>query len=437
MDLLIAFLIFLAGMVGSIVFDFSMIIPLVVGLLAFGYVGTRRNFSVKEVSQMAITGARESFLVIQIMCIIGFLTATWRISGTITLFVYYGIKLITPSMFLLIAYLLSTVLSYAIGTSFGVAGTVGIIFMALARSGNVNPVITAGVIMSGVYFGDRGSPVSSAANMVAGITGTEIYDNTRNAMKSAIVPFLLTLAVYTFLSVSNPITHVDQELVRTFEEAFKLSVWAIVPAVLMLGLPLLKVKVRSAMFASIASGVLVALFVQNTPVKVIIKSLIFGYTAEGEGLGNILNGGGLTSMLEIAVILAISSAYSGIFNGTEMLSTLEEKIGAACSRFGRLVVMTVSGILMCMVFCNQTVAVLMVKNLLAGPYEKEGASKSELALDLTNSVLIIAGIVPWCIACSIPLSFFGVGYEAMAYGCYLYLVPICHLLLKKKLYKNI
>lgn len=68
-------------------------------------------------------------------------------------------------------------MSYAIGTSFGIAGTVGVIFIALARSGGVDPVIAAGVIMSGVYFGDRCSPVSSSANMVAGITDTKIYDN--------------------------------------------------------------------------------------------------------------------------------------------------------------------------------------------------------------------------------------------------------------------
>ena len=67
------------------------------------------------------------------MAIIGFITAAWRVSGTITIFVYYGMKVITPPLFLMITFLLSCLLSYALGTSFGVAGTVGVIFMALAR----------------------------------------------------------------------------------------------------------------------------------------------------------------------------------------------------------------------------------------------------------------------------------------------------------------
>ena len=78
--------------------------------------------------------------------------------------------------------------------------------------------------MSGVYFGDRGSPVSSSANMVAGITGTKIFDNVRLMMKTAVVPFVLTLIVYVVLSLGNPISHVDGRLVASFEEEFILSV---------------------------------------------------------------------------------------------------------------------------------------------------------------------------------------------------------------------
>lgn len=91
---------------------------------------------------MGYEGGKDSFIVIEVMCIIGFVTAAWRVSGTITVFVYYGMRIITPSLFLIIAFLLSCLLSYALGTSFGVAGTVGVIFMTLARSGGVDPVIT-------------------------------------------------------------------------------------------------------------------------------------------------------------------------------------------------------------------------------------------------------------------------------------------------------
>ena len=39
-----------------------------------------------------------------------------------------------PSLFILVAFLLTVLLSYALGTSFGVASTAGVVLMALARA---------------------------------------------------------------------------------------------------------------------------------------------------------------------------------------------------------------------------------------------------------------------------------------------------------------
>lgn len=432
MDLLIAFILFLITMISAIILDGSMIIALLVGLIAFAGVGLHRKFTFRALAGMGLSGAKESLLVIEVMCVIGFVTASWRASGTITVFVYYGMKLILPPLFLVIAFLLSCLLSYALGTSFGVAGTVGVIFMTLARSGGVDPILTAGVLMSGIYFGDRGSPVSSSANMVAGITETKIYDNVKIMMKTAMVPLLLTLAVYVVFSVKNPISHVDTQLMQTFENEFNLSLWAFAPAAFMLVLPLLKVSVLKSMGASILSGILVAWLVQGMPLLEVLKICVLGYRASGSGLGALLNGGGLVSMLEICVILLISSSYSGIFNGTGMLDSLQEKLSSACTRFGRFTVMAVLSLASACIFCNQTIATLVCKDLLNKPYEEGGASGTELAVDMENSVILIACMVPWCIGCSVPLSFFDVSAACLPYAIYMYAVPVSWFFLKKR-----
>ena len=442
-----------------------MIIALLIGLVAFSTAAARKGFGLKELGVMALDGAKGSLIVIEVMCVIGFVTASWRVSGTITIFVYYGMRIITPSLFLLIAFLLSCLLSYSLGTSFGVAGTVGVIVMTLARSGGVDPVITAGVLMSGVYFGDRGSPVSSSANMVAGITGTKIFDNVRLMMKTAVVPFVITLTVYVVLSLANPISHVDGTLVASFEEEFVLSVWAFVPAVVMLVLPLLKVSVLISMGLSIMCAILTAWLVQEVPIFEVLKICIFGYQAQGEGLGAILNGGGLVSMLEIVFILLISSSYSGIFSGTGLLDELQEKLSMACTRFGRFTVMLMMSIGTAAVFCNQTIATLMCCDLLKKPYMEVGsdadasaaaadtadearcavpsadgstvsdASMTELAMDMENSVILIACFIPWSIGCSVPLSFFGADFHSLPFAVYMYAVPICWLLMKKRRFR--
>lgn len=432
MELLIAFGVFLVAMIAAIIKGFSMVIALVIGLVAFLTVGRIKGFSLKELASMSLGSIKDSVVVIEVMLIIGFITAVWRVSGTITIFVYYGMKVIMPPLFLIITFGLCCLLSYALGTSFGVAGTVGVIFMTLARSGGVDPVITAGVIMSGIYFGDRGSPVSSSANMVAGVTGTKIYDNVKLMMKTALLPLAVSTVIYSVLSVMNPISHVDENLIRQFEDSFDISLWAFLPAVFMLLLPLLKVGIIQAMFASIISGVMVAWLVQGVSLPEVLKICVLGYNAEGDRLAAILNGGGLVSMIEIAVILLISSAYSGIFNGTNMLDSFQNKIGDACGRRGRFPVMIFMSIISAMVFCNQTIATLICSDLMKKPYLDRGGSKEELAMDMENSVILIACMIPWCIGCSVPLSFLGVGYGAVPLAVYMYLVPVCYIFTKKK-----
>ena len=432
MDLLIAFCVFVGCMVAALISGTSMILALLAGLAAFAAVGLHRGYPLRKLCGMGIRGARESLIVIEVMCVIGFITAAWRVSGTITIFVYYGIKIITPSAFLIITFLLSCLLSYALGTSFGVAGTVGVIFMTLARSGGVDPLITAGVLMSGVYFGDRGSPVSSSANMVAGITGTKIFDNVRVMMRTAAVPLALCFVVYAVLSVRNPISHVDNALVSEFESAFNLSLWAFVPAVIMLLLPLLHVSVMISMGLSIAAGILVAWQVQGVPLLKVLQICVIGYQAEGNGLGRILNGGGLVSMLEIIGILLISCTYSGIFNGTGMLDSLQLRLERACTRIGRFPVMLILSLASAVVFCNQTISTLMCNDLLKKPYLDGGGSREELAIDMENSVILIACFIPWSIGCSVPLAFFGVDFRCLPYATFMYLMPLLYLFTKQR-----
>ncbi len=432
MDFFIAFGLFIVSMLAALLTGHSMIYALLVGLVLFLAVGIRRGFSLKALAHMGWGSIKDSLVVIEVMAIIGFITAAWRVSGTITIFVYYGMKVITPPLFLMITFLLSCLLSYALGTSFGVAGTVGVIFMALARSGGVSPVLTAGVIMSGIYFGDRGAPVSSSANMVAGVTGTQIYDNVKLMMKTCILPFAVTLIAYGFLSFGNPISHVDEAVLRSFEEAFNLSLWSFLPAVLMLLLPLLKISVTKAMGASILSGILVAWLVQGVSLPTVLVTCITGYQADGDGLGAILNGGGLVSMLEVVVILLISCAYSGIFNGTEMLKELQTKLNQACTRLGRFSVMVIMSLVSAALFCNQTIATLMCSDLLERPYLDTGGSRQELAIDMENSVILIACMVPWCLGCTVPLTFMNASYSSMPYAIYMYAVPLCYWFTKKR-----
>lgn len=436
MDFGIGFLFFILAMMASIMRGISMIPALLIGLFIFTFLGMKRGYALSQLARWGLESVRESLVVIKVMLIIGLITAAWRLSGTIPVFVYYGIRIITPPLFLLVTFLLACLLSYALGTSFGVTGTLGVIFIALARSGGVDPVITAGVIISGVYFGDRCSPAASSANLVAGVTHTDIMTNVKYMLRTCVLPFILTVIIYTVLSVRNPIGSLDADIIRSFEETFSLTAIAFIPAVLMVILPLIRVSVTTSILVSAASGILIAIFVQGIPVMAVAKACLFGYVSEDAGLGSILNGGGVISMLEVVVILIISCAYSGIFDGTGMLEPVHRIIEKSINKVGRFATCLMFGLINTVLFCNQTITTLLAAEALAEPYEKTGGSLQELAIDIENSSIVAAGFVPWCLGCKVLLTFLDVGVEAVPYAVYIILLPICYLFTKKRWFAN-
>ncbi|WP_312093919.1 hypothetical protein [Aminipila sp.] len=160
MPLLFAFILFIASMIFCLISSCSILIAMLIGLVAFTVAAHLNGFPYEKLIKMAFSGIKESLIVLEIMFLIGFLTAVWRSSGTISFFVYYSIRLITPRLFILFSFILCCVLSYILGTSFGVAGTLGVILMVIAHSGHVNEGMIAGAVICGIYFGARGSPLS-------------------------------------------------------------------------------------------------------------------------------------------------------------------------------------------------------------------------------------------------------------------------------------
>lgn len=421
-------------MAASLLLDFSMLFALAVGLVCFCWVALRRGFAPNAVGRMLWQGAKRSVVVLRIFLLIGLITAMWRASGTLAFFVVWGIRLITPRIFLLLAFLLPAALSFALGTSYGVVGTAGVILITLARSGGVNPVITAGAVLSGAYFGDRCAPASSCANLVAGVTGTELYSNVRKMLRSTALPFALCVGVYGVLSLYHPISGMDSQLLGQMEAGFSLSFWTVVPAVLMLVLPLCKLKVRYVLELSILSALGIAVLVQGMPFLGAVKTALMGYTAEPAL--SILSGGGLISMLKVSGIVLLSSTYSGLFEGTGMLEGVQARLSTLTDKAGLFPVTVLVSVGVCAVFCNQTIGVMMVDQLMGGVYRERGQRPEQLSLDISNSVVVIAGLVPWCIASAVPLSMLDMTAAALPYACLLYLIPLCYGLTRKRFWKN-
>lgn len=428
MTLISAFVVFIICIVASLIFNVTMLAPLLIGFVLFTALAVKSGFALKSVLKMALESVRESFIVVGILLLIGCLTGLWRASGTVAYFVSLGVSVMPPKLFILAAFLLSAAMSFAIGTSFGVTATAGVIIMSIAHAGGISPVPVAAAVLSGVYVGDRGSPASSAANLVSVVTNTDMRRNIKLMFKSGAVPFILCCIAYGLISQLYPMQSLSNATLSDLSIEFSLSWLCLIPAILMIVLPFCKVPVKWAMAIDIVVSFALTMATQGESFSACLKVMVLGYEPELTALSGMLSGGGISSMLEVCGILILSGTYGGIFHGTGMLDGLTGRLIALKDKLGRFPVMVLLSVAVSAVFCNQTIGVMMVSQLSEGLYGKDDAERYAKMLDIEDSVIVIAGLVPWCIACSVPLAMLGVGAQAVPFAFYLWLIPLCTLI---------
>lgn len=429
--IIVCFILFLAAVIACLITGRSLIWALLWGMLLFFMAGLKKGFSARQLLRMIWSNSNTVRLIAPIFMLIGAITALWRASGTISFFLYYGLQGISPGLFVLMAFVLSAVLSMITGTSFGVAGTVGVVLITLARSGGVDLGLTAGAVISGAYFGDRNSPMSSCATLVAAGTATNLYENVREMLKTVALPALLATLIYAVLSVRNPILSVDASVFSALSDNFSLHWLTLLPALLMMVLPLLKVPVKQAMLASVVISFALTVLLQGLPFGEALRVIFLGYRPTQPELQHILSGGGVFSMVKSACLVCLTSLYAGLLEGIDALAFVHTRVERLADKWGLFPATAIVSFLIAVTFCNQSVAVLMTAHLLADSYEKHGASRLEQAIDISNSAVLLPAMIPWCIAITVPLSMMEVGTEAMPWCVLLYLIPLCYFFTKR------
>ena len=293
MDAVISFAVYGAVMVYCLARGISPAWSLVAAAVCFFLCGLYRRIPVKKLLKMSWSNMPASFKVLRILIVLGALTGLWRSCGTIPFCIYYGIRYIKPEMFIFVTFMINVMLSLALGTSLGVSSTSGVVLISLARFGGVDPLICAGAVMSGIYFGDRAAPTSSCANLVAAITDTKLYDDIRLMHKSGLPAYLISLVFYCVLSRLNPIGAVDETMMNALRTEFALSFLVVLPALIMIALPLLRVPLFISMAASGCCAALVSRFCQGMSLSKVLYTALMGFKPEGGMLAGVITGGGV------------------------------------------------------------------------------------------------------------------------------------------------
>ncbi len=419
---------FAAMLLGCVAVGLSVLYAMAAGLLLFSGYALRRGFRLREVLGMWGSGVRTAKNVLISFCIIGCLTGTWRVGGTIPAIVYYASGLIRPSVFYLVTFLLNSGLSFLMGTSFGTAGTMGLICMTIGRSLGVSVPITGGAVLAGVYFGDRCSPVSTSALLVSEITGTSLYRNIRNMVRTALVPFVLSCAFFFVLGFHSVPTQPGMDVRTVFSESFNVSWPVLLPACAILILAAFRVPVKQTLSIGLLISIVCSLLFQRCSVIDVLRAMVLGYSSESPELGGMMNGGGLTAMIRTGAIVLIASCYAGVFRKTPLLDGLQSLFHRIAARAGTDMEIFAASLLSVVISCNQTLAIMLTEEL-CEPFSRD---KEAFALALEDTAVVIAAIVPWSIACSAVLAFIGAPYASIGYAVYLYLIPLWHLLWCRK-----
>ena len=377
--------------------------PLLGSYLYFAALASKRGHDCAHIAAMSWEGAKKAFIVIPILLALGCLTAMWMAGGTVAAFVYYGLSLISPPLFLFIAFLATSALSLLLGSSLGAVGAIGVLLMAIARGGNVNPYMAAGVIISAAYVGDRCSPMASALHLLSAVTETDIYRNIKMALSTTVGPFLLTALLYLPLSLLNPLTAGETALRQDIAAYFNIGFLPVAPALIIVILCCFKANVKVSMLISACGAGLIAFFAQGVSLSAIFSALLWGFEPEaGSSLAGIIHGGGLWSMLKPSLILLIACALSGILLGADALSGLERLLLKPCGRFKLYLKTLAVGLLGICCGCNQSLAIVICAQVLEKPYKQNGFDRYDLARDISLTILPLSAAVPWCIASMVP-----------------------------------
>ncbi|MBE9177224.1 Na+/H+ antiporter NhaC family protein [Oculatella sp. LEGE 06141] len=429
MNLLIALFISFLLLLFSAFKGYFIAYPLFISMILIMMVLCRQGFSLKSLLKMAVVGSKKSFSVLSVLLLIGAVTAIWMAAGTVPAIVYYGIQFIDPQYFVLATFLLSSFVSLLIGTSFGTVSTIGIALMIMASSSTVNPHIIAGAIIAGAYFGDRCSPMSSSANLIASVTKTKLYTNIQNMWLTAIVPLLLTTFLYWILSLLNPVQIANDHFSAEIARLFNINVIDLLPAIAILLLSVLRVEVKLSMVISIVVAIAIALFYQHYSVIELCQFMLLGFgIAEETPLQSILLGGGVLSMVKVSIVVIISTAFVGIFAGTQALQRIELFLVNVKSRRDRFLSTCLIGIGSAAFGCTQTIAILLTQQLVENKYKENEQGHYKLALDLENTVVVIAPLIPWNIAGLVPATILMTDPGFIPYAFYLYLIPLINLI---------
>ncbi len=335
------------------------------------------------------------------MTLIGMLVPIWMHTGTLASLMHFGLEYLLFDNLLLAAFVFCTFISMLLGTGIGTLSTAGLVFMGIGALAGIPPAAMTGAILSGAYLGDRSSPMSSSALLIAAMTETNLMDNVKEMMRTGLPAFVLTcLAFFALGSYVYPAVGFDPVAVDSTKDLLSskwtLSPWTYLsPAILLLVVVGLRKPIWMAMGGSILVSFLVGWSSGLSPFDM-VQSTITGYSAPQADMASLMGGSGALSMLTVNIVISLSAILNSILKSTGMLSALVDPLVGRPTTSRQL--FWRSGLLsfvVTLVACNQSMAALVSGDRFKDLFRDKGLPANYLARMIADTGIVVVALIPW------------------------------------------
>ncbi|HUU06551.1 MAG TPA: Na+/H+ antiporter NhaC, partial [Patescibacteria group bacterium] len=391
--------------IGYGIFHLQAQVLLIVAAVSAGLVGWHLGYTWEEMQQGIVESVRKAVPAILIMLCVGMLIAAWMASGTIPMLLYYGLKLVSPRFFLVTACAVCSLTSLATGTSWGTIGTIGVAFIGIAQALQVPLGPAAGAIVAGAYFGDKLSPFSDITNLAPIAAGSNLFDNIRHMLWSAVPAWTAGLAVYFFMGLGYGRAGVSAPQIAAITNGlrghFTFHIVLLLPLAIVFWFAVAKKPVIPGMMLSIATAGILAAWLQRVTLVSLARFLSTGYRAD-TGLADIdrlISRGGIMSMMETLLIALAAFSFGGIMQRTGMLAVVLERVTRLARRVWSLTLTTVvTALTTALITGSSYLAMLIPGELLAPAFRQMDLAAKNLSRIVEECGAIMVPLIPWSMA---------------------------------------
>lgn len=407
-------------------------IPLIIGTSVAAIVAWRCGYKWSDIEEMMYKGIRLALPAIVIIILVGLTIGAWIGGGIVATMIYYGLKIITPSLFLVSITVICMIVSLAIGSSWSTMGTIGVAGMGIGLSMGIPAPMIAGAIISGSYFGDKMSPLSDTTNLAAGLTGTDLFVHIRHMLFTTIPGIIITLAVYGFMGRKFGSEGMDaasiEKTLSVLQDSFVISPFLLIIPVLVIVLVAKKVPAIPALVIGITLGFLSQIFIQGGSMSSAVAALQSGFVIDtgNDMVDNLFNRGGLDSMMYTVSMTIVAMTFGGILENTGMLQSIVNQILKLAKTAKGVVASTVVSCFATNATCSeQYISIVIPSRMYAKAYKDKGLHSKNLSRALEDGGTLTSVFIPWNTCGVFILGTLGV--HALDYGPYAilnFVVPI-------------